>query len=60
VDPQARLKIVQDVQKAIVQDYPMAFLYTANTHYFTQPYVKGWFLSTDNYNGRVETAWIDK
>ncbi|MHB8578110.1 MAG: ABC transporter substrate-binding protein, partial [Dehalococcoidia bacterium] len=43
VDPQARLKIVQDVQKAIVQDYPMAFLYTSNTHYFTQPYVKGWF-----------------
>jgi peptide/nickel transport system substrate-binding protein/oligopeptide transport system substrate-binding protein len=60
VDPQARLSVVQDAQKAIVQDYPMAFLYTANGHFFTQPYVKGWFYSTDNYNGRVETVWIDK
>ena len=60
VDPTARLAIVQDAQKAIVQDYPMAFLYTANGHFFTQPHIKGWFYSTDNYNGRVETVWVDK
>jgi ABC-type transport system substrate-binding protein len=60
VDPQARLSIVQDVQKKIVQDYPMAFLYTANAHFFTQPYVQNWFYSTDNYNGRIEPIWINK
>ena len=60
VDPQARLKIVQDAQKAIVQDFPMAFLYTPNLHLFTQSYVKGWFFPTDLYNGKVETVWIDK
>ncbi|HLZ70090.1 MAG TPA: ABC transporter substrate-binding protein [Dehalococcoidia bacterium] len=60
VDPQARLPIVQDAQKMIVQDFPMAFLYTANLHLFTQPYVKGWFFPQDLYDGRVETVWIDK
>jgi ABC-type transport system substrate-binding protein len=60
VDPQERLKIVQDVQKKIVMDYPMAFLYTSNLHFFTQAFVKGWFYSTDLYNGRIETVWLDK
>ena len=60
VDVEQRKQIVQDVQKKIVQDYPMAFMFTTNNHNFVDPKVKGWFWSTDLYNGRVETVWLDQ
>lgn len=59
VDPEQRKQVVQDVQKKIVEDYPMSFMFTTNNHNFTDPRVKGWFWSTDLYNGRVETVWLD-
>ncbi len=59
LDTAKRQQIVQDAQKMIVLDFPMAFMYTTNNHMFTDPKVKGWFYSTDLYNGRVHNAWID-
>jgi len=54
-----RQKAVEEVQRKIVLDYPMNFISTNNTHYFSWPQVKGWFFPNDLYNGRLETVWID-
>lgn len=59
VDQTERQKLVLDTQKKIVLDYPMSFIYTPNSHRFTQAKVKGWFFPNDYYNGRRETVWID-
>jgi peptide/nickel transport system substrate-binding protein len=59
MDQTERQKIVMDVQRKIVLDYPMAFIYTPNLHFFTNQKVKGWFYSNDLYNGRLHTVWID-
>lgn len=54
-----RVKQVMETQRRIVLDYPMNFMLTNNTHYFSQAGVKGWFFSNDLYDGRAEKAWID-
>jgi peptide/nickel transport system substrate-binding protein len=59
VDVEQRKQLVQEVQKKIVQDYTMSFMFTTNNHNFVDPKVKGWFWSTDLYNGRVESVWLD-
>ncbi len=59
LDLEKRKQIVQDVQKLIVQDFPMKFMFTVNLHEFTDPAVKGWFYPVDLYDGRKTTAWLD-
>ncbi|MGI8553910.1 MAG: ABC transporter substrate-binding protein [Dehalococcoidia bacterium] len=59
LDQTARQQIVQDVQRKIVLDYPMAFIYAPNNHFFTSSKVKGWFFANDLYNGRLEPVWLD-
>ncbi len=59
LDLQARQQLVQEVQRKIVQDFPMAFMFTVNLHEFTDPKVKGWFYPVDLYDGRKATAWLD-
>ncbi len=59
LDTPKRQALVQEAQKMIVQDFPMAFMFTTNNHMFTDPKVKGWFYSTDLYNGRVHNVWLD-
>ncbi|HSE44237.1 MAG TPA: ABC transporter substrate-binding protein, partial [Gemmatimonadales bacterium] len=59
LNKQARQQIVQDVQKKIVLDFPMAFMFTVNLHEFTDKKVKGWFYPVDLYDGRKTTAWLD-
>jgi peptide/nickel transport system substrate-binding protein len=59
LDQAERQKIVDEVQRKIVLDYPMSFIYTPNGHYFTHSKVKGWFYPNDLYDGRLKTVWID-
>jgi peptide/nickel transport system substrate-binding protein len=59
LDLEKRKAIVQDVQKKIVLDFPMKFMFTVNLHEFTDPKVKGWFYPVDLYDGRKATAWLD-
>ncbi len=59
LDTEKRKALVQDVQKKIVLDFPMAFMFTTNNHNFTDQKVKGWFYSLDLYDGRIETLWLD-
>jgi peptide/nickel transport system substrate-binding protein len=59
VDNTERQKLVLEVQRKIALDYPMSFIYTPNSHRFTQARVKGWFFPNDYYNGRRELVWID-
>jgi peptide/nickel transport system substrate-binding protein len=54
-----RQKIVDEVQRKIVLDYPMSFIYSPNAHFFTHSKVKGWFYPNDLYDGRLRTVWID-
>jgi ABC-type transport system substrate-binding protein len=56
---EARKQIVQEVQRKVVQDFPMAFMFTTNLHEFVDPKVKGWFYPVDLYDGRKATAWLD-
>jgi peptide/nickel transport system substrate-binding protein len=59
LDQEERQKIVEDVQRRIVLDYPMSFIYSPNAHYFTHSKVKGWFVPNDLYDGRLKGVWID-
>jgi peptide/nickel transport system substrate-binding protein len=59
LDMAERQKIVQEVQRKIVLDYPMSFIYSPNGHLFTHSKVKGWFYPNDYYDGRYENVWID-
>jgi peptide/nickel transport system substrate-binding protein len=59
LDTTKRQALVQDAQKMIVNDYAMAFMFTINLHNFTDKKVKGWFYSTDYYNGRIHKLWLD-
>lgn len=59
VDQAERQKLVLDVQRKIVLDYPISFMYTPNNHFFTSAKVKGWFYPNDLYQGRKETLWMD-
>lgn len=59
LDMAERQKIVTEVQRKIVLDYPMSFIYSPNGHLFTHSKVKGWFYPNDYYDGRYETVWID-
>ena len=59
MDTEKRKALVQDVQKKIVQDFPMSFMFTTNNHNFTDQKVKGWFYSLDLYDGRIESLWLD-
>lgn len=59
LDQAERQKIVEEVQRKIVLDYPMSFIYTPNGHYFTNSKVKGWFYPNDLYDGRLKNVWID-
>jgi peptide/nickel transport system substrate-binding protein len=59
LDTEKRKALVQDVQKKIVMDFPMAFMFTTNNHNFTDQKVKGWFYSLDLYDGRIESLWLD-
>lgn len=59
LDTRKRQELVQDVQKQIVLDFPMKFMFTTNLHEFTDKKVKGWFYHTDLYDGRLVEAWLD-
>ena len=59
MDRDERIKQVHEVQRKIVLDYPMSFMYTPNNHFFTSAKVKGWFYPNDLYQGRKETVWMD-
>jgi len=59
LDFEARQEIVREVQRKIVLDFPMSFMFTTNLHEFTDPKVKGWFYPVDLYDGRKATAWLD-
>jgi peptide/nickel transport system substrate-binding protein len=59
LDPEARKELVDDIQKRIVLQFPVRFLYSVYIQQFLDPKVKGWFYSLDGYNVRVEDAWID-
>ncbi len=59
LDVEARHQMVDDVQKKIVLEYPVTFLYSVYLQQFVDPKVKDWFYSLDGYNVRVEDAWID-
>lgn len=59
LDPEKRYQMVQDVQKKIVLEFPVRFLYSVYLQQFVDPRVKNWFYSLDGYNVRVEDAWLD-
>ena len=59
LDTEKRKAIVQDIQKQVALEFPMAFMHTTNNHNFTDKKVKGWFYSNDLYNGRVSNVWLD-
>ncbi len=59
LDIEKRKALVQDIQKQIVLEFPMAFMFTTNNHNFTDKKVKGWFYSNDLYNGRITNVWLD-
>jgi len=59
LDPAKRKQLVLDVQKKIVEQYPVAFINSQLLQGFTDPKVKGWFYSVDAYNHRVDDLWID-
>jgi peptide/nickel transport system substrate-binding protein len=59
LDPKARKVLVDDVQKQIVQQAPVAFLFSVLVQDFTDPKVKGWPFSIDGYNIRVEDLWFN-
>ncbi|MCB9486164.1 MAG: ABC transporter substrate-binding protein [Thermoflexaceae bacterium] len=59
LDTKARKVLVDAVQKKIVEQYPVAFLFSQLLQQFIDPKVKGWFYSIDGYNHRVEDLWLD-
>jgi peptide/nickel transport system substrate-binding protein len=59
LDVEKRKEIVEEAQRMIVKDFPIAFMFTVNLHHFTDQKVKGWFWPTDLYDGRKAEAWLD-
>ncbi len=59
LDAEKRNDIVHQASEMIVQDWPMKFAYTTNTHFFVSPEVKDWFFEQDQYSARMEGAWLD-
>ena len=59
LDTAKRQQIVQDVQKKIVNEFAVKFMYTTNLHIFVDKKVKNWFYPTDLYDGRKATAWLN-
>jgi len=59
LDTEKRKALVQEVQKVIVQEFPMCFMYTTNNHNFTDKKVKGWFWPVDLYGIRLQELWLD-
>jgi hypothetical protein len=59
LDVESRKQMVEEVQKKIVLEYPVKFLYSVYLQQFVDPKVKNWFYSLDGYNVRVEDAWLD-
>ncbi|MEZ4481330.1 MAG: ABC transporter substrate-binding protein [Dehalococcoidia bacterium] len=59
LDQKERQAIVQDVQKQIVQKYPMKFMFTTNRHDFIDKRVHGWQYPVDLYDGRATSVWLD-
>ena len=59
LDQKERQAIVQDVQKQIVQKYPMKFIFTTNRHDFIDKRVHGWQYPVDLYDGRATSVWLD-
>lgn len=59
LDVEKRKVLVQEAQRLIVKDFPIAFMFTVNLHEFTDNKVKGWFWSQDLYDGRKAEAWLD-
>jgi peptide/nickel transport system substrate-binding protein len=60
VDREERQQVVMDVQKKIVEDYPMRFMWTVNVHQFLDPKVKGWWYSLDRYENYWAPAWVSQ
>lgn len=60
VDFKQRQSIVQDVQKKIVMDFPMSFMWTVNIHEFLDQSVKGWWYSLDRYENYWASLWLDR
>ena len=54
-----RKLLTDDVQKKIVQQYPVSFLFSVLLQQYVDPRVKDWFYSIDGYNVRVEDAWLN-
>jgi peptide/nickel transport system substrate-binding protein len=59
LDSKARKVLVEEVQKRIVQQYPVAFSYSVLLQQFIDPKVKNWFFSIDGYNVRCEDLWLN-
>lgn len=59
LDTAKRKQMVDDVQKKIVAEYPVGFMYSQLLQQFIDPKVKNWFYSIDGYNIRVEDLWLD-
>ncbi|MEZ4482726.1 MAG: ABC transporter substrate-binding protein [Dehalococcoidia bacterium] len=59
LDVAKRKQMVADVQKKVVEQYPVAFIHSQLLQEFIDPKVKGWFFSIDGYNIRAENVWID-
>jgi ABC-type transport system substrate-binding protein len=59
LDTEKRKELVDDVQKQIVLEYPVKFLYSVYLQQYVDPKIKDWFYSLDGYNVRVEDAWVD-
>lgn len=59
LDVAKRKTMVADVQKKIVAEYPVGFLFSVLLQQFTDPKVKNWHYSVDGYNVRVEDLWLN-
>ncbi len=59
LDTTKRKALTDDIQKKIVQQYPVSFLFSVLLQQYVDPRVKDWFYSIDGYNVRVEDAWLN-
>ncbi len=59
LNPALRKTMVDEVQKKIVAEYPVSFLFSVLLQQFTDPKVQNWFYSIDGYNCRVEDLWLN-
>ncbi|MBM3138892.1 MAG: ABC transporter substrate-binding protein [Chloroflexi bacterium] len=60
VDFKERQKVVLDVQRKIVLDFPQRFMWTTNVHQFLDNRVKGWWFSLDRYENYWAPLWMSK